>query len=181
MSKDQEKSGEVFLSRWSRLKQEAASQPPAQPQAAAPAVEPKAPPPELPPLDKLTMDSDFRGFFHPEVDENLKRAALRKLFADPHFNVMDGLDVYIEDYSQPNPLPAAMLAQLKQAQKIIDWAKEGKEETAAKTAGLRDEPAMLPQQDQAALPASTAVEPPADQPQDMEQRIESQTTETRKP
>ena len=85
----------------------------------------------MPALDKLTPDSDYRGFFHPKVDEKLRRAALRKLFSDPHFNVMDGLDVYIDDYSKPDPLPAGMLAQLKQAQKILDWAKEKNEDKAA--------------------------------------------------
>jgi Protein of unknown function (DUF3306) len=44
------------------------------------------------------------------VDEGTRRAALRKLFADPHFNQMDGLDTYIDDYSQPDPIPAAVLA-----------------------------------------------------------------------
>ena len=119
---------EKFISRWSRLKQETREQPPANPQPAVPAADPKAPPPALPPLDQLTPDSDYRGFFHPKVDENLRRAALRKLFGDPHFNVMDGLDVYVDDYSKPDPLPARMLAQLKQAQKILDWAKEKKED-----------------------------------------------------
>jgi hypothetical protein len=116
---------EPFLSRWSRLKEQA-KLPEAQP-APQRAGEEKAPPPELPSIEKLTFDSDYRGFFHPKVDENLRRAALKRLFSDPHFNVMDGLDVYIEDYSRPDPLPAAMLAQLKQAQKILDWASGNKE------------------------------------------------------
>ncbi|HEV7392405.1 MAG TPA: DUF3306 domain-containing protein, partial [Burkholderiales bacterium] len=80
--------------------------------------------PELPSLDKLTFDSDYKAFFHPKVDEDVRRAALRKLFSDPHFNVMDGLDVYIDDYSKSDPIPAAMLASLKQAQRIIDWAND---------------------------------------------------------
>ena len=111
---------EPFLRRWSRLKQEAVEQAPA-PEAA---VKPEVPPPELPPVEQLTPASDFRDFMHPKVDEGLRRAALKKLFSDPHFNVMDGLDVYIDDYSKSDPLPAAMLAQLKQAQKILDWAQE---------------------------------------------------------
>ena len=122
MSEDKEK----FLSRWSRLKQDAKEQEAQQP--AHPPDASNAPPPDLPPVEKLTFESDFRGFFHPKVDEKLRRAALKKLFSDPHFNVMDGLDVYIDDYSKPSPLPAAMLAQLRQAQKILDWAKEIKEE-----------------------------------------------------
>lgn len=118
---------EKFLSRWSRRKQEA-REPSEDAPAAAPAVDPQAPPPELPPVEKLSIDSDFRGFFHPKVDEKLRRTALKRLFSDPHFNVMDGLDVYIEDYSIPSPMPAAMLASLKQAQNILEWAKEKKDE-----------------------------------------------------
>jgi hypothetical protein len=33
----------------------------------------------------------------------VRNAALKKLFTDPHFNVMDGLDVYIDDYGKPDP------------------------------------------------------------------------------
>ena len=43
---------------------------------------------------------------------DVRNAAMKKLFADPHFNVMDGLDIYIGDYTQPDPLPEGMLAQM---------------------------------------------------------------------
>ena len=126
---------EKFLARWSRLKREEAAAPPA---AASkpdvPGADRDSSPPELPPLDKLTIDSDYTGFFHPKVDEKLRQAALRKLFSDPHFNVMDGLDVYIDDYSKPDPLPPEMLAGLKQAQRIIAWAREDTEKTAREAA-----------------------------------------------
>jgi hypothetical protein len=118
-TKEQE---EPFLNRWSRLKRETQEQP-AQEKAPEPAVDPKAPPPELPPLDTLTPDSDYRAFFHPKVDEDVRRAALKKLFSDPRFNVMDGLDTYVDDYSKTEPIPPAMLAGLRQAQKILEWAK----------------------------------------------------------
>ena len=135
--KDREQAGkesaEKLLSRWSRLKQEAKKQPAAGPQF-APGTDPKALPPELPSVDKLTIDSDFRGFFHPKVDEDLRRTALKKLFSNPRFNLMDGLDVYIDDYSKPDPLPAGMLAQLRQAQQIIEWAKEKTEDAGEKAA-----------------------------------------------
>lgn len=126
---------EKFLSRWSRLKQQT-RETPAAPLPAAPDAKAGEAPPELPPVEELSMDSDFRGFFHPKVGEDLRRTALKKLFSDPHFNVMDGLDTYIDDYSKPDPLPAAMLAQLKQAQKIIEWAndkgeKQDREEACA--------------------------------------------------
>lgn len=164
MSDDKErnegKSGEEFLSRWSRLKQQTRNPPEVETRPATPVSDPQAPPPELPPLDELTHDSDLHGFFHPKVDENLRRSALKKLFSDPHFNVMDGLDVYIDDYSKPDPLPAAMLARLKQAQKIIEWAKEKKEDTGAMSAAL---PAEHPPVGQAALPAAEQPEPAAPQ------------------
>lgn len=119
---------ETFLARWTRLKKEAREEPAEKPQPKPQAVDPKAP--ELPPLDKLTFDSDYRAFFHHKVDENMRRAALKKLFSDPRFNVMDGLDVYIDDYSKSEPIPAAMLAQLKQAEKILKWAKGEQEQPA---------------------------------------------------
>jgi hypothetical protein len=49
------------------------------------------------------------------VTTDVRNAAVKKLFADPHFNVMDRLDIYIDDYSQPDPLPAAMLRQMVSA------------------------------------------------------------------
>jgi hypothetical protein len=124
MAADPKEPDEGFLGRWSRMKTEAREAPPVPPEPPQRIAEPQEAPPELPPLEKLTFDSDFKGFFHPKVDEDVRRAALRKLFSDPHFNVMDGLDVYIDDYSKSDPIPAAMLASLKQAQRIIEWANE---------------------------------------------------------
>ena len=124
---------EDFLTRWSRLKQETKDQPPRKAQETA--VDPEAPLLALPPLDQLTPDSDYRAFFHPKVGEDVRRAALKKLFSDPRFNVMDGLDVYIDDYSKSDPIPAAMLAQLRQAQQIIAWATEDKK----KPGGAQDD------------------------------------------
>jgi hypothetical protein len=69
---------------------------------------------ELPPIESLTIDSDFAPFFKPQVDESVKRAALKQLFRDPRFNIMDGLDTYIDDYTQPDPIPSAMLEDLMQ-------------------------------------------------------------------
>ena len=131
---------EEFLSRWSRLKREAKEQPRGGMPAPQPAQKADSPPPELPPVEKLTLESDFRGFLHPKVDESLRRAALKKLFSDPHFNVMDGLDVYIDDYSKSDPLPAAMLAQLKQAQKILDWAREKPRDAEPTETDAADQP-----------------------------------------
>lgn len=150
---------ETFFTRWTRLKKEAREQPAEQPQPKPEAVDPKASPPELPPVDKLTIDSDYTGFFHPKVDEKLRRAALRKLFGDPHFNVMDGLDVYIDDYSKSDPLPAEMLAQLKHGQQILAWAREDTEKTAAEaaSAAAAQPPGVV--EEQPAAPTAAAVQP----------------------
>ena len=40
---------------------------------------------------------------------------MKKLFSDPHFNVMDGLDTYIDDYGKPDPIPLSMLRRMNQA------------------------------------------------------------------
>jgi hypothetical protein len=74
----------------------------------------------LPPIDSLTIDSEFAAFFKPEVPEATKRAALKQLFRDPRFNVMDGLDVYVDDYTQPDPIPAQMMKQLAHVRHIFD-------------------------------------------------------------
>ena len=62
----------------------------------------------------MSIDSDYTPFFKPTVDESIKRAALKQLFRDPRFNIMDGLDTYIDDYTQPDPIPSAMLEGLMQ-------------------------------------------------------------------
>ncbi len=80
-----------------------------------PGTPPPAVEPALPPIETLTTESDFSAFMQPKVDETLKRQALKKLFSDPHFNVMDGLDVYIDDYTKPDPIPPDVLERLAQS------------------------------------------------------------------
>ena len=65
---------------------------------------------------RLTRNSDFSRFVAPGVDESVKRAALKKLFTDPHFNVMDGLDIYIDDYNIASPLSEAELRKMAQSE-----------------------------------------------------------------
>jgi len=141
--------GERFVSRWSRLKREAREHPAGKPPEV---TEPQAPPPELPPPETLTFDSDYRQFFHPKVGEDVRRTALKKLFSDPRFKVMDGLDVYIDDYSKTEPIPPAMLAGLKQAQNILQWAKEDTEERERAAAAAEKTVAEVPDQAPLELP-----------------------------
>jgi hypothetical protein len=125
---------ERFLSRWSRRKldvaKEAAAPTPAPPPpaAASPAVAQGAAKPELPSVDTLKgLASEYKEFLRPDVDETLRQAALKKLFRDPHFNVMDGLDTYIDDYSKPDPIPEAMMRTLSHVKGLL--FEEKKEET----------------------------------------------------
>ncbi|MSP96273.1 MAG: DUF3306 domain-containing protein [Betaproteobacteria bacterium] len=117
-----------FLSRWSRRKLEsnpsaaqAALQPVAEGAAQAAPLPDSDPAPaqELPPVDSLTPESDFTAFMQPQVESGVKRAALKQLFKDPHFNVMDGLDTYIDDYSVADPIPDAMMKTLYQAREHL--------------------------------------------------------------
>jgi hypothetical protein len=74
----------------------------------------------LPPIDSLTIESDFTPFMRSGVDADVKRGALKKLFRDSRFNVMDGLDVYIDDYSKPSPIEPEVVRTLMQARYIFD-------------------------------------------------------------
>jgi len=123
---------EGFLRRWARRKTEARSGIEPLPEPAAPpedmpvqTVAPSAPAPApvpLPTMDdvaQLTSDSDFSAFVARGVDAAVRRTALKKLFADPHFNTMDRLDVYIDDYTKPSPVSEAMLASLEHAKQAL--------------------------------------------------------------
>jgi hypothetical protein len=110
---------EAFLSRWSRLKKAGSDTEVAQPLPVTPPVEAEKPVihaaqnapisdeivQNLPPIDSLNSESNYAAFMQPKVPDALKRQALKKLFTEPQFNVMDGLDVYVDDYSISVPIP----------------------------------------------------------------------------
>ena len=130
--KDSARSPEPLLARWSRRKAEA-REAAADRDAAVPKKQDDAPAPRLPSLEELTPESDFAAFFHPKVGDDVRRAALKKLFfGDPRFNVMDGLDVYIDDYSRSEPIPPQMMATLRQAQGIFESARRDADERERK-------------------------------------------------
>lgn len=110
MSEDKE----AFLSRWSRLKQEHAGEKPV-----VPAEKEEPAPAPLPPVEQLTPESDFAPFMDPRVDAETRRSALKKLFADAHFNLPDPFEAYSEDYTGGEPIPLEMLKQLNQARKLL--------------------------------------------------------------
>lgn len=118
---------EDFFSRWSKRKAEAVSAPSEPPAAVSPApvaaIAPESEVKTFPTLDDvaaLNKDSNFKPFLAKGIDENVKRSALKKLFADPHFNLMDGLDTYIDDYNKFEPIPPEMLALLNHAKALLN-------------------------------------------------------------
>ena len=104
-----------FLERWSRLKK------------AAETVSTAEVPDGETLLANLGPDSDFGQFLRQEISEEIRRKAMKTLFAEPHFNVMDGLDIYIEDYNISEPIPEAMLAGMRQMQTLCETPEEAVE------------------------------------------------------
>jgi hypothetical protein len=68
---------------------------------------------DMPPLESLTIDSDYSGFLSTEVSEPLRRAALRKLFHSAELNVIDGLDDYAEDFTTFTALGDLVTAEMR--------------------------------------------------------------------
>jgi len=117
-----------FLHRWSRRKHE---------DNKAPAPKEEKPLPTLPPVDKLTPESDFTGFMHPKVADALRRTALKKLFSDPHFNQPDPFEPYSRDWNIADPISPEMLESLEQWKALTrqpPQAEGAEEKTAAEEA-----------------------------------------------
>ncbi len=128
-----------FLNRWSRRKADVKAE--LEPKASELAKEsdvkaldtpkqdpqePVAPPPvsleDVAKIDRFAPD--FSAFMQPGVDPAVQQAALKKMFSDPHFNIMDGLDIYIDDYSKPDPIPLEMLKRMVQADTLNIFRKD---------------------------------------------------------
>lgn len=168
-----------FLGRWSRRKLDVTqgrpveTEPPVEPRVAtglaapmqavaAPPVEvaaesasqQQAPVPTLEDVAALTPQSDFSRFAATDVPPEVRNAAMKKLFADPHYNVMDGLDVYIDDYSVPDPLPRKMLESLASA-RFLGLFQEEKTEDGGEPLDTGSDTPPGPQYDASPQPAPT--------------------------
>jgi hypothetical protein len=108
-----------FVSRWSRRKLDARKQDTeeksnaGEQQVPLQAVQPPLTDADMPPIEKLTPDSDYSGFLSPEVSEELRKLALRKLFHGAEFNIRDGLDDYDSDYTSYTKLGDIITADMK--------------------------------------------------------------------
>jgi hypothetical protein len=139
---------ENFLQRWSRRKQQPEPAPESESERApsGETAEAEAQPgdADMPPLESLTEDSDYSAFLSPNVSDELRNLALRKLFHSASFNVCDGLDDYADDFSSFAKLGDIVTAELRHR-----LEQEARRETAAPDAPDTPE-------------ADALAEPPAD-------------------
>ena len=141
---------ETFLSRWARVKEFGPASESSieqivpgtsigeplehkMPEEALPEPTLSDAPVVLPSLDSLTPQSDFSPFMARDVDPRLRNLAMKKLFTDPHYNVMDRLDTYIDDYSTHPPLPLDVIRQMSISKTLclFDDDEEAKVKVAA--------------------------------------------------
>lgn len=136
--------------------------------ASATPAEPAAPMPTLQDVAGLTTDSDFGPFVARAVSPQVRNAAMKKLFADPHFNVMDGLDTYIDDYSVPDPLPLAMLRKMASAKfmQLVDDPAEAPDTVSNDSQALADSASASASSDVADVADVAAGESPSATPLD---------------
>ena len=125
-----------FLNRWSRRKAGEQIEPEKKPvdlikqteisEPNTPSQDQELPAPAtLEDVEKIDRFApDFSAFMKPGVDPSVQQAALKKMFSDPHFNVMDGLDIYIDDYSKPDPIPLEMLKRMVQSDMLNIFRKD---------------------------------------------------------
>jgi hypothetical protein len=163
-----------FLARWSRRKTSARVQEETERVAAKLTDETSEPPApkaiaektdaDMPPVEILDADSDYAQFLSPKVSERLRRAALRKLFHLPRYNVMDGLDTYIADCRHYTPLGDTITADMRhEMERQAEAARDVAEQKSSTVVTQDRQPAAL---DLTAQAAGTTPEhrsqPPAD-------------------
>jgi len=126
--------GEGFLSRWSRRKRATAEgRPPEEPAPPAEALPPVALPEaeaedefdlaSLPPVESLTLESDFKAFLHRKVPLDLRAAALRRAWSlDPAIRDFIGPADYAWDFNAPDGVPGFALELGGDAMKLLSHA-----------------------------------------------------------
>ncbi len=119
------------------------------------------PPPTLADVALLSRDDSYARFVAPGVDPTVRNAAMKKLFTDPHYNLMDGLDIYIDDYGKPDPIPLEMLRRMTQSKSLGLFDHEEEEQAATSP-----QPAPSPVTDQ--QPTLQAAETSSDEDPDLQ-------------
>lgn len=136
-----------------------------------------APPTVLPSVESLTKDSDFSPFMQADVPPALRNQAMKKLFADPHYNVMDMLDTYVDDYTGSEPIPLDWLKKMSQSKALKLFEEEEKVPNETGSSAVSADPVQpslattapsndLPQVEVTAEPSNAAISlqktPPGD-------------------
>jgi hypothetical protein len=126
--------GEGFLSRWSRRKRAVVEgrapeeAPPPAPLEAKPEALPAEPEDDfdlasLPPIESLTIESDFKAFLHRKVPLELRSAALRRAWSlDPAIRDFIGPADYAWDFNAPDGVPGFALELGGDAMKLLSHA-----------------------------------------------------------
>lgn len=126
-------------------------------------------------VDALAVGADVSRFLQSGVTEAVRGAALKKLFADPAYNVISEMDDYVEDYSQMVKLSATELRQLQQSKDLYlfedpPWKVEANARDAAAKKAAEEQAAEGPATEDTAVEGAAAeqtmdaasAEPPAD-------------------
>jgi Protein of unknown function (DUF3306) len=181
MTKDVENTSESFLSRWAKRKADMRAEeaksvdiPNTNPSTSVPfeaKISATAMPergfvsnsnetteanPPLPTIESLTQESDFSPFMGKDVASDLRNQAMKKLFTDPHYNMQDGLDIYIGDYTKSDPIPLEMLRKMTQSKALFLFEEEEKAEAEVAAALAAAENANTGE----GVPAIEAVQTP---------------------
>jgi Protein of unknown function (DUF3306) len=142
-------------------------------------VEEKPPSPTMQDVHSLTPQSDFKPFMRTDVAPEVKNAAMKQLFKDPHFNVMDMMDIYVDDYSKPDPLPPEMLRKMAVTQFLGFWKEEEEEEArkAAETKAREDAEGGVSENVAQSVPENTTHIAPETTPESEAVTIAASSTE----
>jgi hypothetical protein len=164
---------EGFLSRWSRRKRAVVEgrapeeAPPPAPLEAKPEALPAEPedefdPASLPPIESLTIESDFKAFLHRKVPLDLRAAALRRAWSlDPSIRDFIGPADYAWDYNAPDGVPGFALELGGDAMKLLSHALGLDAPAPKRDSAEPEEPPTEPAALAEAPPVEAAPEPPA--------------------
>ncbi|MBD3609413.1 MAG: DUF3306 domain-containing protein [Gammaproteobacteria bacterium] len=82
---------------------------------------------DMPSLDSLNESSDYGIFLSEKVSEQVRKAALRKMFHMPGLNIVDGLDDYDEDYTTFEVLGDIITHDMKRMAKVEEQREKEKQ------------------------------------------------------
>lgn len=89
-----------------------------QPKAQTPS-QPELPLPTEADLPAVKQGGDIKAFMVDKVSTELKNKAFKALFSRPEFNVMDGLDIYIDDYNKFTPLSQEDIGKMTLSKQLL--------------------------------------------------------------